>query len=162
MLYYTYVTLYHNYAFIDPCGDCPMDSTCEPQSDGTVLCVCSDGYNGTNCEDYIGFCHSNPCANNGTCTEVIDNFTCSCLPPLTGRFCKVDTINECDSNPCENGNCTDLINSYDCTCFDGFTDDNCSTNIDDCDSELCMNNGTCIDGINSFTCNCPNPWTGWY
>ena len=119
---------------LDPCGDCPINATsCERQTDGSVVCVCPAGYDGTNCEIYIGFCHSDPCLNGGTCMEIINNFTCSCTPPLTGRLCEVDLINECDPNPCINGTCADLINSYTCTCFEGFTDNNCSTNIGECD-----------------------------
>ena len=136
-----------------------MNSTCLPQSDGSVLCICPDG---TGCDISTGFCDSDPCLNNGTCMEITDNFTCSCPPPLTGIFCEVDLNDECDPNPCLKGNCTDLINSYSCTCFDSFTDDNCSNNIDDCDPNPCTNNGSCRDDIkNYFTCNnCTSPWIG--
>ena len=144
----------------DPCDDCPMNSTCQPQTDGSVVCVCPPGYTGTFCENYNGFCRTDPCLNAGTCMEMINNFTCICIHPLTGRFCGYDPIDECDSDPCINGSCTNLINSYNCTCDEGFTDDDCSTNIDECNPNPCMNNGRCVDSINDFTCNCVSPWIG--
>ena len=90
--------------FVDPCDDCPVNSTCEPQSDGSVVCTCPAGYNGTNCKNFIELCFPNPCVNGGTCMNISNNFMCSCLPPLTGSICEVDPVDECDPDPCVNGN----------------------------------------------------------
>ena len=147
--------------FTDPCIDCPVNSVCQPQSNGSVVCICFDGYNGTNCESYIGFCHSDPCTNGGTCAEITNSFSCSCPYPLTGRFCEADLVDECASNPCENnGTCMDLINDFECKCVKGFTGINCSINIDDCIANPCENNGTCMDLINDFECKCVKGFTG--
>ena len=118
----------HAFVSIDPCDECPLNSTCDLQSDNNVLCICPDGYSGKECDNFTAFCDPNPCLNNGTCMEITNHFTCLCLPMLTGVFCEVDLNDECDPNPCVNGNCIEFINSYKCTCFDDFTDYNYSQN----------------------------------
>ena len=45
----------------DPCDECVTNSTCRPQNDGNVNCVCLPGFNGTNCNNFIGLCIHNPC-----------------------------------------------------------------------------------------------------
>ena len=135
----------------DPCDKCVSNSGCEPQSDGSVKCVCPTGYNGTNCNISVGVCDPNRYMNNGSCQDILGNFTCSCPSPLSGILCVVDTVNDCYMilNPCaNNGTCIDNISGYDCLCADGFTSTNCTVNIDDCDSNPCMNSGSCVDLIN--------------
>ena len=158
---------YVSYIFcIDPCNECVniLNSTCEPQLDGSVNCICPTGYNGTSCDNYIGGCIPNPCMNNGSCHQDIPgNFTCSCPSPLSGRLCEVDTVNDCDTvfNPCaNNGTCMDNINGYSCVCADGFTSTNCTVNIDDCDPNPCMNGGSCEDLINDYDCQCVSGYAG--
>ena len=36
----------------------------------------------------LDVCQSNPCQNNGTCAEVINSFTCQCMPGWTGTKCE--------------------------------------------------------------------------
>ena len=68
-------------------------------------------------------CTSNPCKNNSTCVDHINQFVCLCPPGLAGKTCEVD-YNECDSSPCKNGaTCTDGFNTFTCTCASGFTGD---------------------------------------
>ena len=156
-----YLLLFTSYS--DPCDECVINSTCEPQSDGSVNCVCPAGYNGTNCNNYIGMCIPNPCMNNGSCQDTTGNFTCSCPFPLSGILCEVDTVNDCDTvlNPCaNNGTCLDNINGYTCVCADGFTSTNCTVNIDDCDPNPCMNGGSCEDRTNDYVCQCTSGYTG--
>ena len=128
-----------------------------------MYCLCP-GYNGINCNNYIGVCISNPCTNNGNCQDINPrNLTCTCPSPLSGRLCEVDTVNDCDStlNPCANiGTCIDNVNGYSCVCPDGFTFTNCTVNIDDCDPNPCTNGGSCEDLINDYTCKCPPGYTG--
>ena len=33
-------------------------------------------------------CHSNPCANGGTCIDDVNSFTCSCMAGHTGHDCE--------------------------------------------------------------------------
>ncbi|XP_065915266.1 uncharacterized protein [Dysidea avara] len=146
----------------DPCDECVSNSSCDPQSDGSVTCVCPIGYNGSDCDNYIGYCMPNPCDNGGTCTDISDNFTCTCPTPLSGRICEVDLEDNCQPvNPCaNNGTCVDMINDIMCTCTAGFTANDCSVNIDDCVNITCSGNGACMDLINDFQCNCSSGFTG--
>jgi len=99
--------------------------------------------------------------NNGSCQDIPGNFNCSCPFPLSGRLCEIDTVNNCNINPCaNNGTCTDNINGYTCECVDGFTSTNCTVNIDDCDPNPCMNGGSCVDVINDYMCECVSGYTG--
>ena len=36
----------------------------------------------------IDECASNPCLNRGTCTDLVNGFTCSCVPGFTGTQCE--------------------------------------------------------------------------
>ena len=89
----------------------------------------------------IDECASDPCTNNGTCTDRINGFVCSCLPGYTGSTCKISKryrsnnteltkppdIDECNPNPCQNGAvCEDLINDFYCPCLAGYTGKKCS------------------------------------
>ena len=55
------------------CGDY---GTCVVEH-GHVKCLCSAGYNGTNCEDEVDLCVTRGCENGGTCT-VDTKLTCEC------------------------------------------------------------------------------------
>ena len=139
--------------------ECPSNS----QPNATFGCECDPGYmdavNGRSCIE-IDECEANPCENNGTCTDEINAFTCTCVPGYTGSTCAIN-IDECGSDPCLNGaTCTDGINEFSCTCAPGFTGSTCATNIDDCAPDSCLNGGTCIDGINDFSCTCTPGYTG--
>lgn len=96
------------------------------QKTGGYQCNCTNGFNGTHCEINIDDCVSNPCKNNGTCRDLVNDFTCShCLPGYTGKTCEED-MNECSSNPCRhNGTCTDYVNSFTCACPVGFGGSTC-------------------------------------
>ena len=41
---------------------------------------------GIRCEVNINECGSNPCANGGTCMDLINSFKCDCLPGFTGKW----------------------------------------------------------------------------
>ena len=40
------------------------------------------------------------CENGGTCTDMVDAYTCACVPGYTDANCATD-IDECDPDPCE-------------------------------------------------------------
>lgn len=107
-------------------------------------------------------CLSGPCQNNGTCVRngLTQNYTCTCVPGFTGRFCEIDK-DECSSGPCQNdGTCLDLINRFKCQCVAGYTGNQCEIDKNECTSGPCQNNGTCLDLINRFECQCVPGYTG--
>ncbi|VDI70405.1 Notch, partial [Mytilus galloprovincialis] len=125
----------------------------------------------TDCADEIDECASNPCQNGGTCTDMLNDYSCSCSPGYSDKNCQTD-IDECASNPCENGGtCTDHVNEYSCSCVPGYTGSNCQTdmaisftmqtdNYDECGSNPCQNGGTCTDHLNGYSCSCAQGFNG--
>jgi len=79
----------------------------------------------------INECLTNPCQNQGTCTDVPSGYNCTCVPGFTGKNCEVN-FDECSKNPCVHGTCTDKINSYKCVCKTGFFGLNCDSQIPPC------------------------------
>ncbi|XP_078495665.1 uncharacterized protein LOC144751206 [Ciona intestinalis] len=160
---------------IDDCvpNPCMNNGTCTDGMD-SYTCTCVAGYIGANCTNSFFYwicnfkllltdiddCATNPCMNNGTCTDGVDSYTCICVAGYTGANCTAD-IDDCAPNPCSNGGtCTDGINNYTCKCAVGYTGATCTTNIDDCATNPCMNNGTCTDGVDNYTCVCVAGYTG--
>ncbi|WAR08268.1 FBP1-like protein, partial [Mya arenaria] len=75
----------------------------------------------------INECLSNPCRNNGVCSDQVNSYTCACAPGYTGDDCETE-IDECSSNSCSNnGQCTDHVNHFTCTCALGYTGTTCVT-----------------------------------
>ena len=67
------------------------------------------------CEIDIDDCANNPCFT-GACRDLVQDYTCDCIPGFTGRRCEIN-IDECLSNPCgELGSCVDGINYFSCKC----------------------------------------------
>ncbi len=130
-------------------------------------CTCIPGYTGINCETGktiptcfclfqtmhyrscldINECQSNPCVNGSTCSDMINQYNCTCIPGYTGIHCETGKtiptcfclfqimhfsscldINECQSNPCDNGaTCNDMIDQYSCTCSPDYTGIHCES-----------------------------------
>eukprot|EP00794_Sanderia_malayensis_P006995 gene6995-7780_t len=131
------------------------------------LVTCSAGYecvdrcsvDGYSCID-IDECLSSPCQNNATCSNLVNKYTCTCLPGYAGVNCEIE-VNECESNPCQNGGtCNDLVNRFTCICQPGYSGNLCETNINECASNPCQNSGTCNDLVNKYTCTCQPGYSG--
>lgn len=92
---------------------------------------------------------------------MVNNFSCSCIPGMTGRLCDVD-IDDCVSQPCNhNGRCIDELGGFHCDCTStGYTGDYCQINIDECLTKQCENGAECIDKINDYLCNCFSGYKG--
>ncbi|KAL3832187.1 hypothetical protein ACJMK2_023850, partial [Sinanodonta woodiana] len=74
----------------------------------------------------INECTSQPCENDGNCTNTDGSYRCDCSYGWEGVNCTND-IDECTTNPCENdGNCTNINGSYSCDCSYGWTGVNCT------------------------------------
>lgn len=55
------------------------------------------------CENDINECQSNPCHNNGTCTDLLGEFNCNCTDLYEGKTCEQLKLVTCDNRPCKNG-----------------------------------------------------------
>ena len=79
-------------------------------------CNCPGGFVGYFCEIDFNECSSDPCQNNGTCSEGINFFNCDCVQGFNGTICD-NNIDDCISSPCQNGGtCVDGVNSFSCSC----------------------------------------------
>jgi len=107
----------------------------------------------------INECLTDPCQNQGTCTDVPSGYTCSCAPGFIGTNCEVN-FDECSENPCVHGTCTDLIDSYKCVCETGYFGLNCDSQTPPCYTDPCQNQGTCTDMPSGYTCSCIPGFTG--
>ncbi|XP_053387231.1 fibropellin-3-like [Mercenaria mercenaria] len=111
------------------------------------------------CEDFDE-CHSSPCLNGGRCVDMLNEYTCTCVPGYAGTHCEQD-IDECASSPCQNGaTCVDMINEYSCTCSAGYVGLNCEQDYDECQSSPCENGGSCTDMLNAYVCTCAPGYDG--
>ncbi|XP_060604537.1 delta-like protein D [Ruditapes philippinarum] len=98
--------------------------------------------------------------NNGTCTDLINDFQCQCSSGFTGTLCEND-VDECTSSPCKHGSmCENHDGGFNCRCVNGTVGDLCEENINECESNGCQNGGTCMDGIGMFECACADEFTG--
>ena len=57
-----------------------------PQLDCSA-CHCAPGYEGTLCDVNIDKCSPNPCQNGGRCTDLINDYNCTCDPVYFGHNC---------------------------------------------------------------------------
>ncbi|XP_051945836.1 protein eyes shut homolog [Xyrauchen texanus] len=148
----------------NPCdlqnNPCLHNSACRARSDGTTLCVCPDGFEGTRCEIDSDECVSRPCQNQGRCVDGVNSYSCFCNPGFSGQHCEED-INECASNPCQKqGICQDLVNGFHCNCVPGYFGTFCNLDINECESSPCLHDGVCINKPGGFVCVCSAGFSG--
>ena len=97
---------------IDECAAnadlCLNDGTCI-NTDGSFHCQCLTGYTGITCESGETFysgqsnglrielkklsldvdeCMTQPCENDGQCTNSVGSFSCACTPQWSGKLCQ--------------------------------------------------------------------------
>lgn len=81
---------------------------------------------GKNCSVDVNECESNPCLNNGTCSDLVAGFNCSCTANYTGVRCEFRKSLCIPKNPClNNGTCIDFSQTYTCNCVPGFGGPRC-------------------------------------
>ena len=69
-------------------GPCHNNGTCE-SGDGWFRCVCSLGFDGSDCRININECASQPCTEGSTCIDGIGAFSCVCPPNKRGKRCEI-------------------------------------------------------------------------
>ena len=72
---------------------CQNGGTCEDQV-GSYICLCTDGYEGSLCEDNSDDCNPNPCLNGGSCTDDINSYMCNCSPGYEGATCGTGVLTD--------------------------------------------------------------------
>ena len=50
------------------------------------------GYTVETCAVHINDCDSNPCSNNGNCTNLVNDFMCECITGYTDANCTIDMM----------------------------------------------------------------------
>ena len=135
-------------------------------NNGGFTCSCNDGYklneDGKTCEN-INDCSPNPCAH-GTCTDLVDNYSCECLNGWKGNDCDID-INECTegTSGCTQ-NCANNDGGFTCSCNDGYElnqDGKTCDNINEClTNNNCSEHAECTDTIGGFDCTCKSGYQG--
>lgn len=74
---------------IDPCtangSPCSNGATCIALQQGRYKCDCLSGWEGQHCEKNINDCAENPCLLGSNCTDLVNDFSCSCPPGFTGK-----------------------------------------------------------------------------
>ncbi|RNA05564.1 neurogenic locus notch -like protein [Brachionus plicatilis] len=114
----------------DCLSNCSGNGKCKVSNSLKFECECFKNYVGTKCHINTLACNSNPCRNNATCIDNINNrtYTCKCM---------------------SNDNRSSL--------FYGL---NCEKKIDVCQNETCSGNGVCYDGGFEPKCKCFSKYSG--
>ncbi|CAF1234161.1 unnamed protein product [Adineta steineri] len=65
---------------------------CNETSKTEFICICSLGWQGSNCEIQTNYCQNVTCQNNGVCRSLTKNYTCECLgDSYSGRYCQIES-----------------------------------------------------------------------
>ncbi|CAF1090978.1 unnamed protein product, partial [Brachionus calyciflorus] len=95
-----------------------------------LICVCHENYYGSSCKFDLRPCSSNPCLNNGKCSNInINNnlnYECQCYGDyFSGRNCEIKK-DVCLNETCSSkGECYDFEHTPKCKCFNMFSGDKC-------------------------------------
>ncbi|KAJ8022320.1 Hemicentin-1 [Holothuria leucospilota] len=152
---------------VDPCltGNACPDSNMEcSSSNGTVSCLCTNGYTLDDldpdiCRD-INECLTSVC--DGfllkNCINTRGSYLCVCQEGFTGTSeggCQ--DVDECQQSPCQqNQYCLNLEGSFQCSCQEGFrkTVDGLCKDVDECQQSPCQQGQYCLNLEGSFQCAC--------
>nr|XP_021331538.1 slit homolog 2 protein isoform X15 [Danio rerio] len=110
-------------------------------------------------------CLSNPCKNDGTCSNhPVDFYRCTCPYGFKGQDCE-EPIHACISNPCQNGGTCHLKdgeeNTHWCVCPEGYSGLFCEFSppmvlprTSPCDHYDCANGAQCVVKDTDPVCQC--------
>ncbi|KAM4653660.1 protocadherin Fat 2 [Amazona ochrocephala] len=115
------------------------------------------------CCSPTGACSSNPCLNNGMCSETHGGgYTCMCPGLFSGERCELGD-SPCESKPClHGGTCTLSATGYSCHCPDWYLGERCEKLAEECQDNPCRNSGRCVSTQGSVHCICPSDYQGDY
>ena len=69
-------------------------------------------------------CLSQPCKNGATCNDLLNHYTCDCMPGFSGTNCQTN-VDDCVGVVCNitvsNSECQDGVNTHSCVCSPGYT-----------------------------------------
>lgn len=89
--------------------------------------VALNARNSNTFKNYVNFesfvvddCAERPCLLGAQCTDLVNDFKCTCPAGFTGKRCETK-IDLCADSPCENGMCIDRLFSRQCICDPGWT-----------------------------------------
>lgn len=109
---------------------------------------------GVHCEINVDDCASNPCQHNGTCTDLVNAFLCTCTPEFVGSTCAEPYCSQDGAQSlCLNGGV--CYGAGLCDCPPRYIGSDCS--VDRCDVIGCRNGGNCTE---NGTCSCPAGFVG--
>ncbi|ROT64375.1 hypothetical protein C7M84_017680 [Penaeus vannamei] len=122
---------------------------------------------------HVNDCESSPCANGGTCVDLVSGFQCVCDQGWEGPTCDRASLflillhmlfvffsiifSSFFMFPFRHLSLLPLLlyrlsSSYSFLVLPSYTDE--------CADQPCRNNGTCVDGKVDFACTCPEGWKG--
>ena len=145
------------------CVECPENcDTC------TTTDKCSECANGWtineasptqwDCVD-LDECTSDPCQNDATCNNGLNEFTCDCDTGYDGVRCDFECPTNCVT--CETDTkCSECATGYDLQ--ENSADESVCVKIISCDEYPCHNGGSCtdkLDGSGNY-CDCDSEWEG--
>ena len=67
---------------------CTNAGSCIQEVTGDIICLCEEGWTGSNCGENIDDCTDSSCSNGGSCEDELNGFTCSCPPAWAGAICE--------------------------------------------------------------------------
>ena len=64
--------------------------TCHTTVTQSILCLCTNGWEGGPCQSQANLCQNVQCLNDGVCRPIFLNYTCECLgQSYSGRHCEI-------------------------------------------------------------------------
>ena len=120
------------------------------------------------------------CRNNGICTDLINDFACSCEPQYSGKYCQWHHRQTCNGthNRCAPSTTVECIDDYEgiggnvegqgfrCLCMEGYIGDLCNAKVLHCTNVSVCGGPTrrlnCTDNFNTneYHCRCKNGYAG--
>ncbi|KAM3849026.1 protocadherin Fat 2 [Vipera latastei] len=116
------------------------------------------------CCPHTGACSSNPCLNDGLCSEVQHGgYFCTCSTQFSGDHCEVvDGL--CQGNTCLHGGTCELSKNggYICHCPEKYWGGRCEKVAEKCLKNPCQNSGRCVNSEGSPHCICTDHFQGTF